>query len=207
MKNKHPRSFLSVMISRFICERRLSPGISRNTGYTYLIPTMMREFIEYVSDDILPQQVLYRQAVGVGRRSLFEFHLPSYLWGFSEDLRGYLNGPVTEPCKESANYDRKAFTRQLIDGKLIIRLTNEAQFQPQLYTERKTESQLWLESLGFDTLSDMIMYNRREFFEWVNILPDVGVKIKPITIEEMSLLESILGSGTWQRIIPVMIIR
>lgn len=199
MKKRAPEAFASILVARFLCERRPMPGVSGTTGYLYHVPTILRDFIQFVSEDQIPQQVHCKAATGVGNRSLLEFHLPTYLWGFTEDLSGYLEGPQMSPCKESVIYDRGAFTR--VKG--VVRLKHDFQFAADSYVVRKTESQLWIESLGFETLAEMIVAHRHEFDEWIKMVVLTRARCKPVSSKEMTLIESLLGVGTWQRVIPV----
>jgi len=194
--------FAKVMVARFLAERKVNHGVGASSGYLYMVPTMLKDFIEAVNDDPIPQQVSYRVATGVGNRSLLEFHLPSYLWGFTEDLSRYLHGPVMDPCKESVIYDRGAYIR--VKG--VVRLRHEHQFETNVVSSRKSESQQWLESLGYDTLGEMLVMHRREFEEWIKMVVLTRARCKPVSSEEMATIESLIGSGTWQRVIPVRVL-
>lgn len=191
--------FAKVMVARFLAERKVNHGVGASSGYLYMVPTMLRDFIEAVNDDPIPQQVSYRVATGVGNRSLLEFHLPSYLWGFTEDLSGYLEGPGMDLCKESVIYDRGAYIR--VKG--VVRLRHEHQFEMNVVSSRKSESQQWLESLGYDTLGEMLVIHRREFEEWIKMVVLTSARCKPVSSEEMTAIECLIGAGTWQRVIPV----
>ena len=199
MKKRTPEAFASILVARFLCERRPMPGVSGTTGYLYHVPTMLKDFIYHCIEDHIPQQVHCKVATCVGNRSLLEFHLPTYLWGFTKDLSGYLDGVVMDPCKESRFYDRGAFTR--VKG--VVRLKHDFQFAADSYVVRKTESQLWIESLGFETLAEMIVAHRHEFDEWIKMVVLTSARCKPVSSEEMAAIESLIGSGTWQRVIPV----
>ena len=199
MTKKNPNAFASALIARFLCERRPMPGVSGTTGYLYHVPIILKDFIQYVTEDPIPQQNHCKVATGVGNRALLLFHLPSHLWGFTEDLSGYLEGPQMSPCKESQFYDRGAFTR--VKG--VVRLKHDFQFAADSYVVRKTESQLWIESLGFETLAEMIVAHRHEFDEWIKMVVLTRARCKPVSSKEMTLIESLLGVGTWQRVIPV----
>lgn len=195
--------FAKVMVARFLAERKVNHGVGASSGYLYMVPTMLKDFIEAVNDDPIPQQVSYRVATGVGNRSLLEFHLPSYLWGFTEDLSVALSGPMMEPCKESVIYKQSDFTRPKDLRTSRIALRSERQFEPFRYIMRRTESQEWLESLGYDTLGEMLVMHRREFEEWIKMVVLTRARCKPVSSEEMAAIESLIGSGTWQRVIPV----
>lgn len=194
--------FAKVMVARFLAERKVNHGVGASSGYLYMVPTMLRDFIEAVNDDPIPQQVSYRVATGVGNRSLLMFALPSYLWGFTEDLSVALSGPMMEPCKESVIYDRGAYIR--VKG--VVRLRHEHQFETNVVSSRKSESQKWLESLGYDTLGEMLVMHRREFEEWIKMVVLTRARCKPVSSEEMATIESLIGSGTWQRVIPVRVL-
>lgn len=178
------------------------PGVSGTTGYLYHVPTMLKDFIYHCIEDPIPQQVHCKVATGVGNRSLLEFHLPSYLWGFTEDLSVALSGPMMEPCKESVIYDRGDYIRQ----KSGVRLRHDRQFEMHVVSSRKSESQQWLESLGYDTLGEMLVMHRREFEEWIKMVVLTRARCKPVSSEEMAAIESLIGSGTWQRVIPVRVL-
>lgn len=199
MKKRTPEAFASVLVARFLCERRPLPGVSGTTGYLYQVPIILKDFIQYVTEDHIPLQAICLKATGVGNRSLLEFHLPQYLWGFTEDLSGYLDGVVMAPCKESTIYDRGAYIR--VKG--VVRLRHEHQFEMNLVSSRKTDSQRWLESLGFDTLGEMFVSHRREFEEWIKMVVLTSARCKPVSSEEMTAIECLIGAGTWQRVIPV----
>lgn len=213
MKKRTPEAFASVLIARFLCERRPMPGVSGTTGYLYHVPIILKDFIQYVTEDPIPQQVSYRVATGVGNRSLLQLHLPLFLKGFTEDLSGYLEGPGMDLCKESRIYDQGDYTNSTVPrgkgigrrptelGRRTLRL--ERQFEGDLYTRRKTESQRWLESLGFETLGEMLVLHRNEFDEWVNAIIATSARCKPVSSEEMTAIECLIGAGTWQRVIPV----
>lgn len=194
--------FAKVMVARFLAERKVNHGVGASSGYLYMVPTMLKDFIEAVNDDPIPQQVSYRVATGVGNRSLLEFHLPSYLWGFTEDLSAALSGPMMEPCKESVIYDRGDYIRQ----KSGVRLRHDRQFEMHVVSSRKTESQRWLESLGFETLGEMFVSHRREFEEWIKMVVLTSARCKPVSSEEMTAIECLIGAGTWQRVIPVRVV-
>lgn len=206
MKKRTPEAFASILVARFLCERRPMPGVSGTTGYLYHVPTMLKDFIYHCIEDPIPQQVHYKTATGVGNRSLLIFTLPNYLWGFTEDLSGALSGPMMDPCKESVIYKQSDFTRpeDLRTSRIALRL--ERQFEPFRYIIRRTESQEWLESLGFDTLAGMLVMHRKEFEEWIKMVVLTRARCKPVSSEEMAAIESLIGSGTWQRVIPVRVL-
>ena len=199
MTKKNPNALVSVLIARFLCERRPMPGVSGTTGYLYHVPIILKDFIQYVTEDPIPQQNHCKVATGVGNRSLLEFHLPTFLKGFTEDLSGYLEGPGMDLCKESRIYDQGDYTSVI--GRRTLRL--ERQFEGDRYARRKTESQRWLESLGFETLGEMLVLHRNEFDEWVNAIIATSARCKPVSSEEMTAIECLIGAGTWQRVIPV----
>lgn len=202
MKKRTPEAFASVLVARFLCERRPMPGVSGTTGYLYHVPTMLKDFIYHCIDDPIPQQVHYKTATGVGNQTLLMFALPNYLWGFTEDLSMALSGPMMDPCKESMIYDRGAYIR--VKG--VVRLRHEHQFETNVVSSRKSESQQWLESLGYDTLGEMLVMHRREFEEWIKMVVLTRARCKPVSSEEMATIESLIGSGTWQRVIPVRVL-
>ena len=213
MTKKNPNAFASVLIARFLCERRPMPGVSGTTGYLYQVPIILKDFIQYVTEDPIPQQNHYKVATGVGNRSLLEFHLPTFLKGFTEDLSGYLEGPGMDLCKESRIYDQGDYTKVI--GRRTLRLERpserlslrlEKQFEADKYVRRKTESQRWLESLGFETLGEMLVLHRNEFDEWVNAIIATSARCKPVSSEEMTAIECLIGAGTWQRVIPVRVL-
>lgn len=175
------------------------PGVSGTTGYLYHVPPILKDFIGYCIEDPIPQQNHCKVATGVGNRSLLEFHLPQYLWGFTEDLSGYLDGVVMAPCKESTIYDRGAYIR--VKG--VVRLRHEHQFEMNLVSSRKTDSQRWLEDLGYETFAEMLVTHRKEFDEWANAVLLTRARCRPVSSEEMGKIESLIGAGIWQRIIPV----
>ena len=191
--------FAKVMVARFLAERKVNHGVGASSGYLYRVPTMLKDFIEAVNDDPIPQQVSYRVATGVGNRSLLQLHLPLFLKGITEDLSGYLDGPMMDLCKESRIYDQGDYTKVI--GRRTLRL--ERQFEGDGYARRKTESQRWLESLGFETLGEMLVLHRNEFDEWVNAIIATSARCKPVSSEEMTAIECLIGAGTWQRVIPV----
>lgn len=210
MTKKSPNAFASVLIARFLCERRPMPGVSGTTGYLYHVPIILKDFIQYVTEDPIPQQNHCKVAMGVGNRSLLQLHLPLFLKGFTEDLSGYLEGPGMVLCKESRIYDQGDYTRVI--GRRTLRLERsserlslrlERQFEADKYVRRKTESQRWLESLGFETLGEMLVLHRNEFDEWVNAIIATSARCKPVSSEEMTAIECLIGAGTWQRVIPV----
>ena len=182
------------------------PGVSSTTGYLYHVPTMLKDFIYHCIEDHIPQQNHCKVATGVGNRSLLEFHLPTFLKGFTEDLSGYLEGPGMDLCKESRIYDQGDFTRPKGLRTSPVALRSERQFEPFRYIMRRTESQEWLESLGFDTLAEMWVLHRKEFEEWIKMVDLTRARCKPVSSEEMAAIESLIGSGTWQRVIPVRIL-
>ena len=192
-------NFAKVLVARFLVERKVNHGVGASSGYLYMVPTMLKDFIDAVVEDPIPQQVSYRGATGVGNRPLLEFMLPSHLVGFTTDLTPYLEGEASESKKESVIYDRGAFTR--VKG--VVRLKHDFQFAADSYVVRKTESQLWIESLGFETLAEMIVAHRHEFDEWIKMVVLTKARCKPVSSKEMTLIESLLGTGTWQRVIPV----
>lgn len=194
--------FAKVLVARFLVERRMSPGVGDSSGYLYMVPSMLRDFIDAVIDEPIPQQVHYRSAPGLGHRAMLEFQLPLYLKGFTNGLRPYLDGPVMDPCKESRIYDRGAYIR--VKG--VVRLQHEHQFEMNVVSSRKSESQQWLESLGYDTLGEMLVIHRREFEEWIKMVVLTRARCKPVSSEEMTAIESLIGSGTWQRVIPVRVL-
>ena len=198
--------FTKVMVARFLAERKVNHGVGASSGYLYMVPTMLRDFIEAVNDDPIPQQVSYRVATGVGNRSLLMFALPHYLWGFTEDLSRYLHGPVMDPCKESVIYKRSDFMRPKGSRTSPVALRSERQFEPFRYIMRRTESQEWLESLGFDTLAEMLVLHRKEFEEWIKMVDLTRARCNPVSSEEMTAIECLIGAGTWQRVIPVRIL-
>lgn len=206
MTKKNPNAFASILVARFLCERRPMPGVSGTTGYLYHVPTMLKDFIYHCIEDPIPQQVHCKVATGVGNRSLLEFHLPSYLWGFTEDLSVALSGPMMEPCKESVIYKQSDFMRPKGLRTSPVALRSERQFEPFRYITRRTESQEWLESLGFDTLAEMLVLHRKEFEEWMKMVVLTRARCKPVSSEEMAAIESLIGSGTWQRVIPVRVL-
>ena len=175
------------------------PGVSGTTGYLYHVPIILKDFIQYVTEDPIPQQNHCKVATGVGNRSLLMFALPNYLWGFTEDLSVALSGPMMEPCKESVIYDRGAYIR--VKG--VVRLRHEHQFEMNLVSSRKTDSQRWLEDLGYETFAEMLVTHRKEFDEWANMVLLTRAKCRPVSSEEMGKIESLIGAGIWQRIIPV----
>ena len=199
MTKKNPNAFASVLIARFLCERRPMPGVSGTTGYLYHVPTILKDFISHCIDDPIPQQNHCKVATGVGNRSLLMFALPNYLWGFTEDLSVALSGPMMEPCKESVIYDRGAYIR--VKG--VVRLRHEHQFEMNLVSSRKTDSQRWLEDLGYETFAEMLVTHRKEFDEWANMVLLTKARCRPVSSEEMGKIESLIGAGIWQRIIPV----
>ena len=175
------------------------PGVSGTTGYLYHVPPILKDFISHCIDDPIPQQNHCKKAEGVGNRSLIEFPLPSHLWGFTEDLSGYLDGVVMVPCKESTIYDRGAYIR--VKG--VVRLRHEHQFEMNLVSSRKTDSQRWLEDLGYETFAEMLVTHRKDFDEWANMVLLTRARCKPVSSEEMTAIECLIGAGTWQRVIPV----
>ena len=175
------------------------PGVSGTTGYLYHVPIILKDFIQYVTEDPIPQQNHCKVATGVGNRSLLMFALPNYLWGFTEDLSVALSGPMMDPCKESVIYDRGAYIR--VKG--VVKLRHEHQFEMNVASSRKSESQQWLESLGYDTLGEMLVMHRREFEEWIKMVVLTRARCKPVSSEEMTAIECLIGAGTWQRVIPV----
>jgi hypothetical protein len=182
------------------------PGVSETTGYLYHVPIILKDFIQYVTEDPIPQQNHCKVATGVGNRSLLEFCLPDFLKGFTEDLSGYLEGPRMDLCKESRIYDQGDYTKVIRrrPTELAHRtLRFERQFEGDRYARRKTESQRWLESLGFETLGEMLVLHRNEFDEWVNAIIATSARCKPVSSEEMTAIECLIGAGTWQRVIPV----
>lgn len=191
--------FAKVLVARFLVERRMTPGVSDTSGYLYHVPTMLKDFVDTVVEGPIPQQNHCKKAGGVGNRSLIEFRLPEYLKGFTTDLLPYLDGVVCESKKESRFYDRKAYIRV----KDVVRLRHEHQFEMNLVSSRKTESQRWLESLGFETLGEMFVSHRREFEEWIKMVVLTSARCKPVSSEEMTAIECLIGAGTWQRVIPV----
>lgn len=206
MKKRTPEAFASVLVARFLCERRPMPGVSGTTGYLYHVPIILKDFIQYVTEDPIPQQNHYKVATGVGNRSLLQLHLPLFLKGFTEDLSGYLDGPMMDLCKESRIYDQGDYTKVI--GRRPTELAHhtlrlERQFEGDRYARRKTESQRWLESLGFETLGEMLVLHRNEFDEWVNAIIATSARCKPVSSEEMTAIECLIGAGTWQRVIPV----
>jgi hypothetical protein len=224
MTIKNPNAFASILIARFLCERRPMPGVSGTTGYLYHVPIILKDFIQYVTEDPIPQQNHCKVATGVGNRSLLQLHLPLFLKGFTEDLSGYLEGPGMDLCKEARIYDQGDYTNSMaprgsglshlskIIGRRTLRLERpservslrlERQFEADKYVQRKTESQRWLESLGFETLGEMLVLHRNEFDEWVNAIIATSARCKPISSEEMTAIECLIGAGTWQRVLPV----
>ena len=209
MTKKNPNAFASVLIARFLCERRPMPGVSGTTGYLYQVPIILKDFIQYVTEDPIPQQNHYKVATGVGNRSLLQLHLPLFLKGFTEDLSGYLEGPGMDLCKESRIYDQGDYTRVIGRRSKELgprTLRSERMFESDRYTQRKTESQRWLESLGFETLGEMLVLHRNEFDEWVNAIIATSARCKPVSSEEMTAIECLIGAGTWQRVIPVRVL-
>ncbi len=191
--------FAKVLVARFLVERRMNPGVSGTSGYLYHVPTILKDFVDAVTEDYIPQQNHCKKAEGVGNRSLIEFRLPEYLKGFTTDLLPYLEGAVYENKKESTIYDRGAYIR--VKG--VVRLRHEHQFEMNLVSSRKTDSQRWLEDLGYETFAEMLVTHRKDFDEWANMVLLTRARCRPVSSEEMGKIESLIGAGIWQRIIPV----
>lgn len=88
-------SIATVLICRFLTKKRLK---TRDLGSCFYVPKELELFANSISEDSLPQQNPYKLHKGI------ELFLPNYLWEFTEDLSGFLNGSKKRDCSEAQKW-------------------------------------------------------------------------------------------------------
>lgn len=171
--------FITAIVCRVVCRKHneLSSGIV--LGSMYHVPQELKNFLDFNLQDKVPQQNLYKKSKNP---MFYDVSLPQFLWGFTEDLEGFLDGSIKIARKDSK-----------IHGPKVNRVPEEL-----LY-----EGQKWIESFGYDNLGDMFIEFRKDFEEWIIRMHLAGLKSKSFSMYEMNKIESLIGKGHWQKIIPI----
>lgn len=177
---------IQVMIARLFCEPTRIPGSSRtevdSTLLMYTIPRILWEFVEFVSEEN-PNQAPY-----FVRGDKLVFSLPLELRGFSEDLR------IPEEIHvETTIYSTRPNTAVFLQDR-------------EVHILRETSPGIaWVQGLGYDSLQDMMLQQRRELRAWLQLVSCLSARPRPLRLEEKKILEDYVGHGVWERVIPIFI--
>lgn len=167
----------------------------------YYVPQALENFILYNLQEYIPQQNPYKKSETINKNPIFDFILPSILWEFTEDLSGFLEGPMYVFKKYSRVHDHGDFT--LVKTKRKSNVL--AMFENEQISCELSKGQKWIEKLGFDNLGSMFIEYKKDFEDLAIGLEMTGQTCKPLSLIEMSKIESLIGYGQWQRVIPVKI--
>lgn len=192
-----------------LCRPTKSPGISRagldSLGSMFTIDPILKDFVLNVTD---PEYVPMQEPFTVSRRNHLRFHLPVELVGFQDDLVKFMYGPqlIPSPLKpiRHQDFDLRGRPRAvfLCDPGPRPKFSSEGILLEEVL---ESESSKWLRSHGYNDLSDLLIRNKNDALAWFQMVRQLNLPTKPLSLEEMEKLIEHLGDGSWVKGLTVSI--